>query len=115
MSTTTTEKKTLEQAHAERDEAMVRAEQGMDPTWGQHAAQAVRDLATLEAVDGDPFTADDVWELLADRGVPAPREPRALGPVLKALADGPDAVVKSVGFAPSRRRHGAPVTAYRAR
>jgi hypothetical protein len=114
MSTTAPEKKTLEQAHAERDEAMDRARRGTDPEWAAKAAEAIRDLATVEELTGDPFTADDVWELLESRQVPAPREPRALGPILRALST-PGGPILGVGYAPSRRRHGSPVMSYRSR
>lgn len=97
--------KTIRQAHAERDEAMARAEQGTDPAWAEQAERAVRDLAAVTA-----FTPDDVWDRLHHLGVQPPREPRALGPILKRLAK--DKVIRPGGFTESRRRHGAPVRIY---
>lgn len=98
---------TVEQARAEAAEAMERVERGTDPEWEAAAESAVRGLADLKA----SFTPDDVWEYLERIGVPPPREPRALGPILKRLANAD--VIRPKGFTESRRRHGAPVRIYK--
>jgi hypothetical protein len=103
--------KTITDAHAERDEAMGRAQQGTEPDWAEAAITAIRDLRD----DRPTFTPDDVWDLLTERKVRPPREPRALGPILKAMANGPAATIRPVGFVESRRRHGAPIRVYEAR
>lgn len=101
------ETKTLETAHAERDAAMDKAERGTDPDWETKATEAVRFLASI----GD-FNPDDIWERLEDQRVAPPREPRALGPVLKRMANAK--LIRAKGFTESRRRHGAPVRVYEA-
>lgn len=102
--------KTPERAEAEKTEAMAKAERGTDPDWAGAAIDAIRTLR-----DQGDFTADDVWVLLEERQVPAPREPRALGPILKAMSTGGAATIRSKGFTESRRRHGAPIRVYEAR
>lgn len=101
------EDKPREQMAAERDQAMGQAEQGTDPMWGAHAEQAVLDLA-----NAGTFTPDDVWVKLEEQKVAPPREPRALGPILKRLANRKS--IRAVGFTESTRRHGAPVRIYEA-
>lgn len=109
------EDKPREQMTAERDQAMGQAQQGTDPDWETKATTAVRDLATASQ-DGTMatrgFTPDDVWVLLEERRVPPPREPRALGPILKRAARAGH--IRAVGFTESTRRHGAPVRIYEA-
>lgn len=97
----------LARARVERDAAMAQVEQGSDTWWVAIAEGAVAGLASL----GQPFTTDDVWQRLADRKVPSPREPRALGPVMKrAVRDG--IVEWTGGYTASTRRHTAPVRVY---
>lgn len=102
------EDKPREQMTAERDQAMGQAQQGTDPDWEADATKAVRTLA----VSGRDFSPDDVWILLEEGNVPPPREPRALGPILKRLAKVGE--IRPKGFTESRRRHGAPVRIYEA-
>jgi hypothetical protein len=64
----------VEEGDRRRDEAMDRAERGTDPTF---AAEAF----TIICAFVSPFFGDDVWAILARRGIPFPREPRALGPI----------------------------------
>lgn len=113
MSTKKRPPKTLAQAHQERDQAMAQVEEASSPDWVTEATRATRDLAALTQGQGAaPFTPDDVWDLLETRGVEPPREPRALGPILKRLTKA--AAIRPVGFTESRRRHGAPVRMYEA-
>lgn len=88
------------------DEALERVENGTDPAWAALARAAVRTLADR----GAPFTTDDVWDYLADQDVAAPREPRALGPIMKAA--GTDGTLRLEGYASSRRRHGSLLRSY---
>lgn len=98
--------KTPAQAVAERDAALDQVAQGTDATWWGAAVVAVTDLAAR----GETFTTDDVWDLLTTRGIPSPREPRAMGPVMKAcLAAG---TITPHGYVPSRRRHATPIREY---
>lgn len=87
-------------------EALERVERGTDPAWAEHAEQAI----ARRALGGAPFTSDDLWFDLADGGVEQPREPRALGPIVKrALRDG---TIRWEGFATSRRRHDSVIRSY---
>ena len=63
-------------------EAMDQVEAAALMSWKMAAQTAIRDLAH----NNQEFVADDVWGLLQRRGVPAPREPRALGPMMKLAA-----------------------------
>lgn len=97
---------TITQARAERDAALEQVEAAASPEWLEWAARAIGSLVSA----GRPFSTDDVWEFLAATGVQPPREPRALGPVVKrALARG---VIQPDGFTQSRRRHAAVIRTY---
>lgn len=98
-------------AEAEKVEAIAKAERGADPAWVDAAEDAACTLARLTTATGG-FTADNVWALLEERQVPAPREPRALGPVLQRLKR--QDKLKLTGYAPSNRRHKSPVGVYAA-
>ena len=65
-----------------KKEAMDQVEAAALMSWKIAAQNAIRDLAA----NNKEFVADDVWGLLQRRGVPAPREPRALGPMMKLAA-----------------------------
>lgn len=108
--------RTVEQARAEGQGAQDRAERGTDPDWETKAVEVITSLAnTVDAWGArERFTADDIWEELERRQVPPPREPRALGPILKRLSK-PGGDIHPKGFTESRRRHGAPVRVYTAR
>lgn len=97
-----------ERTEAEKTEAMAKAERGTDPDWEAEATKVVRHLA----LRGRDFTPDDVWVELEHRQVPPPREPRALGPILKRMANADE--IRAKGFTESGRRHGAPVRIYEA-
>lgn len=102
--------KTLATAHQERDAAMEKAQRGTDPDWEAAAVEAVLSLVEREKVSSTPFTPDDVWDWLGTNGWEPPREPRALGPILRRLAKAD--IIRASGFTESRRRHGAPVRLY---
>lgn len=65
------------QARANRDEAIRHVEEWGKIEW-QRAAYALGERIAQELPE---FTADEFWR----RGLPKPREPRALGPILLAL------------------------------
>jgi hypothetical protein len=69
---------TLFDAEEARDEALGRVERGAGD-WFQRA----RDTVQLVALARFDFTTDEVWDAL---GEDRPKEPRALGAVMKAMA-----------------------------
>jgi hypothetical protein len=96
---------TLDQARADRDQAMHRVEQHADPDWKRDALLAVRRtcLAMPE------FICDDVWELGRLR---EPLESRALGPVIRRAAK-LGWCSRTDRVAPSVRSHGSPKPLWR--
>jgi hypothetical protein len=93
----------LDRSRRARDEALAAVEGGADAAW---MAAAKRVLWAL-IKSGQEFTADDVWEQ-----VPTPREPRALGPVMRAAQRA--GYMEDTGrMAPSRRRHATKITVWR--
>lgn len=65
---------------AARDRAVAQAEANADEAWKELAYVAVLKLAAT----GIPFSASDVWQT----GLPHPRQPKALGPILaRAMRD----------------------------
>lgn len=62
-----------------REEAIQRAADAADPTWMDAARWAYYDVASRR----EEFTSDAVWALLEKRGVPMPKEPRAMGAVTR--------------------------------
>jgi hypothetical protein len=106
----TTRSPTTSEAIAERDDALARVDQAADADWQGEAILSFRRLVER----GEPFTTDDVWDDLADRDVPGPREPRALGPVTRRLLGlGLIEPVEPQEWRPSRRRHMTPIRVYR--
>lgn len=65
-----------------RDAALEQVEANADAEWIAAAKAVVWALIKL----GEPFTSDHIWRGLDERGVGKPREPRALGAVLRAAA-----------------------------
>lgn len=59
--------------------AIDRVEAGADASWMEAASLVIRTLARVE----DYFTTDLVWERLEFMGVEQPREPRAMGAVIR--------------------------------
>lgn len=62
------------EARRQRDLAMTRVDDAADPLWKTAADWTVLYVCLTQRV----FTGDDVWAA----GLPKPREPRALGPVI---------------------------------
>lgn len=68
-------------ARSARDEAMGRVEGHADPVWKEAATETLMEVVRSLA----EFTSDDLWAL----GLPKPREPRALGPIMmRAVKNG---------------------------
>jgi len=61
------------------EEAVARVTRGTDPDWKRAALSAVYFVAT----QNEFVTADPVWHELDARGIERPREPSALGPVMR--------------------------------
>jgi hypothetical protein len=90
---------TMDDAIAARDEGMARADRNASGAWKDAAYSLVARLNR-----GTRFTADSVWDL----GLPKPRNPRALGPVIMRLRR--EGVIQWTGlFTPSRYRHATPM------
>lgn len=90
--------------------ALARVEQHADPDWLTSARAEVDFLARAR----DAFTTDDVWERLENHDTPPPREPRAMGAVMRAAAA--DKVIEASGvFQQSSREinHNRPVMIWR--
>ena len=87
-------------------QAIAQVDENADALWTLQATGAIQERART----GDPFTTDDIWEDLAAAGVPEPREPRALGPIVKRLTSAGD--IHGIGFTASRRRHQAIIRVY---
>lgn len=99
-----------QRAEAEKAEAMGRAERGSDDIWVAAAEDAALTLARSPQHKPGGFTPDDVWALLEERQIPAPREPRALGPVIQRLKR--QGKLDQEGYRASNRRHKSPVGVY---
>ncbi len=99
--------KTPATAQAETTEAVERVERGTDDDWAKAATEALTYLARTST---EPFSTDDAWVLLEEMEVPPPREPRAMGPVVRRLTAAH--VLKADGYAASVRRHQTPVRTY---
>ena len=67
-------------------EAIEAAHEAADPTWLKATEKA---LDAILAKPGAEFTTGDIWDALTKQGVKMPREPRALGGVMRqAQRDG---------------------------
>ena len=85
---------TIDELHEILDDVRERA----NAAWKAAAKAAILQLAAT----GEPFTADDVWELIEPIGVTT-HEPNAMGAVFNAAAR--DGVITSDGmYRPSCRR-----------
>ena len=94
---------------AAKEEAIARVEVNASRAWLDAAWDALlwacRGLAEM--------TSDDVWDRLWDRNVPAPHEPRALGPVMRRA--GREGLLRPTStFRPSAmpQNHRRPVRVY---
>ena len=98
----------VDEQRAERDTAMIKADAAADPDWKTQAKAALWWCARSEVT----FTTDDVWDRLDSLGIPAPREARALGPIVTAALRG-KAITDTGTWVPSRRRHAARMPVYK--
>ena len=74
---------TLDPTEGERlkQKALVQVYSASDPAWNWQAVLAGKTVAR----ENNEFTADDIWERLEKAGVSSPKEPRAMGPIMRAL------------------------------
>lgn len=93
------------EARRRRDEAVERVGTNADDEWKRRALDAVRVLAE----SGQNFTSDDVWARVG-----SPREPRALGAVMRD-AQRRELCVPTPDYRPSARPecHARPVRVWR--
>lgn len=92
--------KTLNQARAERNNAMSRAEKNSSRAFRKSARNIILDILSRK----ETFIADDVWYEAKKRRIKQPREPRALGPIItNLLKEG--IITRTRRFTQSKRRH----------
>jgi len=104
------EHRTLFDAMAERDAAVSKVESNTDSNW-LRAAETVIKMLAKSRVNG--FTTDDVWERLDAMGMTGQvHDNRALGPVMLRCARS-KIIVATDKYAPSVRRHCAPIKVWR--
>jgi len=91
-----------------RDEALAKVSAATDTQWATEVWAIILDLAT------DTFTSDDIWQALEDRGLPTPREPRALGAILRQAATD-NLIAATAEYRPSHRVacHARPIRVWR--
>ena len=104
------EQRTLFDAMAERDAAISKVEGNTDSNW-LRAVETVIKMLAKSRVNG--FTTDDVWEQLDKMGMTGQvHDNRALGPVMSRSARS-KIIVATGRYAPSLRRHCAPIKVWR--
>ncbi|MFD9368566.1 hypothetical protein ACFWA6_12775 [Streptomyces sp. NPDC060020] len=87
-------------ATAKRDAAIAQVDANADDEWKRYALGFIAELSA----DLAEFTTDDLW----DAGLIKPREPRALGPVMRRAAK--RGLIATTGqFRSSRYRNCAPL------
>ena len=94
---------TIEAARAARDESIAQVDAAADAAWRVTAKTALWALIRT----GAEFSTDDLW----DGGLPKPREPRALGPVILA-AKRKGYIVDTGRMVQSRYRHATKITVW---
>jgi hypothetical protein len=87
-----------------RDAAMEAVDKSANEVWQEAAWQAILNVAVVYT----EFTTDAVWHVLDTWGVPHPREPRAMGPMMsravgRGICVNTDRVSRSVRVACHRR------------
>ena len=65
--------------HIATEGAIQQVAENADPVWMARALECVHAVCKAN----EEFTTDDVWESLESAGLPPPREPSAIGPVLR--------------------------------
>jgi hypothetical protein len=92
--------RTISEATAQRDAAIAQVDANADDEWKRYALGFIAEMSA----DMDEFTTDDLW----DAGLIKPREPRALGPVMRRAAK--RGLIATTGeFRKSRYRNCAPL------
>lgn len=90
--------------------AIRQVEQHADPQWLAAALSIIKRLCVHKLY----LTSDTVWAGLADAGIPAPREPRALGAVMRTAAK--DGLIEPTGRYVASERvecHGRPIAIWK--
>ncbi|THA41784.1 hypothetical protein [Streptomyces sp. A1547] len=96
---------TLTAATVVRDNAIAQVDANADAAWKSYALGFIAELSGRL----DEFTTDDLW----DAGLVKPREPRALGPVMRRAAK--RGLITTTGqFRASRYRNCAPLPVWSA-
>jgi hypothetical protein len=92
-------------------EAIERVKRNAEPKWLKAALDAITSLALEQNIC---FTTDDVWHLLEVGNVEPPREPRAMGAVMRT-AQGRGIIRATEEYRKSTRVecHGRPVMIWR--
>lgn len=98
-----------EEAQRAKEEGMEKAERGATAQWKAQALDAIYAAARANKV----FTTDAVWAILY-RFDAVPREPKALGPMMKK-ANGQGWIAPTSDYRASvrKRAHGAPKRVWR--
>jgi hypothetical protein len=93
-----------------RDAAIERVDRNADDDWKAKAMDAVRQVCRMR----DEFTTDAVWAILDREGVKPPREPRALGAVMRR-ASSAGLIERTDRFVPTTRpqAHRKPTAVWR--
>jgi len=89
---------TLDQGRAKRDEALERVAANTNADWRVRALEMVFELAKYQR----ELVADDLWRYLEK-----PREPRALGPIMRA-AQRAGWIAPTDRYVPNPNRHLTP-------
>jgi hypothetical protein len=102
--------KMYDAAQAAKDAAMEAVDANADPAWKAAADDAIATITGMR----QEFTTDPVWVLLDRWEWPRPREPRALGPRMRATAYA--GLIENTGRVHQSKRvsrHAAPLTVWR--
>jgi hypothetical protein len=65
--------------YAGKEEGMAMAEAGASEAWKAAASSAIAEAAKSYR----KFSSDEVWVILHSKGISAPTEPRAMGPMMR--------------------------------
>ncbi|MCB5179540.1 hypothetical protein [Streptomyces antimicrobicus] len=97
--------RTIAEAKAQRAAAIAQVDANADAAWKSYALGFIAELSGRMG----EFTTDDLW----DAGLVKPREPRALGPVMRRAAK--RGLITTTGaFRASRYRNCAPLPVWSA-
>lgn len=102
---TTAQQLSMDEALAARDAALERVEAAADYEWKELADEITEYVCRHWRL----FTSETIWHY----GLPKPREPRAMGPVLKRAVASGWCVPEGFVTCSMASRHAAPVRQYR--